>query len=118
VATSVDEYISGYPDDVQAVLRRIRQVLHDVVPGAGDKISYQMPTITMDGQSLVYFAAWKKHIGMYPIPVRDDDLEREIAPYRAATDTVRFPFSQEIPYGLIGRIGALLVEMRQAERPG
>jgi uncharacterized protein YdhG (YjbR/CyaY superfamily) len=118
VANTVDEYISRYPDDVQGVLRRIRAVLHDAVPRSGEKISYQMPTITMDGQALVYFAAWKKHIGMYPIPVRDDDLEREIAPYRAATDTVRFPFSQEIPLALIGRIGALLVELREAEHQG
>ena len=116
MATSVDEYIDGCPSDVQEILRRIRQVLHDAVPRSGETISYQMPTITMDGQALVYFAAWKKHIGMYPIPVADDDLEREIAPHRAAKDAVRFPYAREIPYDLIGRIGALLVEQRQAEQ--
>ena len=71
-----------------------------------------MPTITLNGESLVYFAAWKHHIGLYPIPPADGALERELAPYRAAKDTVRLPLRQPIPYDLIERVTALLVKNR------
>jgi uncharacterized protein YdhG (YjbR/CyaY superfamily) len=113
-AADVDDYIAGYPDEIQDILRRIRQVFADVVPNAGEKISYQMPTVTMDGQSLVYFAAWKQHIGMYPIPVAEQALESRIAPYRGAKDAVKFGYRKPIPYDLIAQIAELLVQRRLA----
>jgi uncharacterized protein YdhG (YjbR/CyaY superfamily) len=109
---SVDDYIGRYPDDVRLILEQVRGALHRAVPAAGEKISYQMPTITLDGGSLVYFAAWKHHIGLYPIPTADDELEQAVAPYRAAKDTVRFRYDRPIPYDLIERLAAFLVSRR------
>jgi uncharacterized protein YdhG (YjbR/CyaY superfamily) len=72
-----------------------------------------MPTITLNGRDLVSFAAWKHHIGLYPLPAVDDALARELAPYRAAKSTVRFPLGQPMPYSLIARLVALHVQQRQ-----
>lgn len=69
-----------------------------------------MPCFSIDGQYFVYVGAWKKHLGLYPIPTLDGDLERDLAPYRAATETARFPYRQAIPYDLIERLVAELVD--------
>jgi uncharacterized protein YdhG (YjbR/CyaY superfamily) len=109
---SVDDYIASFPDDVQVILENVRRTIRGVVPDAGEKISYQMPVVTLGGKPLVHFAAWKHHLGLYPVPQGDDALEPEIAPYRATKDTVRLPYAQPIPYALIGRITELLVRNR------
>lgn len=62
---SVDEYIASFPADVQVILQEVRAAIRAVVPGVGEKISYQLPTITMDGQALMYFSGWRKHIAVY-----------------------------------------------------
>ncbi len=87
----------------------MRTRLHAAAPGAGETIRYQMPTITLHGKYLVYFAAWKRHIGLYPIPRLGEALEAEITPYRAAKDTVRFPLKKPLPFELIERLVAALV---------
>lgn len=110
---TIDDYISRLPDDVQLVMQKVRQTLHDAVPGSGETISYQMPTITLNGQSLVYFAGWKHHIGMYPIPEGDADFDRDSAPYRAVKSTLRFPYATPIPYDLIARMVVLLADQRE-----
>lgn len=113
---TIDDYISSFPDDLQVILEQIRRTIRDAVPAAGETISYQMPTITLDGTSLVYFAGWKHHIGLYPIPRADDALEQELAPYRATKDTLRLPLSKPIPYDLIERLVAFLVTRRLADK--
>ncbi len=109
---SIDDYIAGFSKDVQLILGTIRETIHESVPGAGETIAYQMPTITFDGRSLVHFAAWKKHIGLYPLPEVDDDLERELLPYATGKGTANFPLDRPIPYALIGRIVTRLLEQR------
>lgn len=109
---TVEDYIRGFPEDTQDVLREIRRRIAAIVPDVGEKISYQMPTVTMSGESLVYYAAWKQHIGMYPIARAEAALEAKIAPYRAAKDSVRFPYTKPIPYDLIADIVAMLVQRR------
>jgi uncharacterized protein YdhG (YjbR/CyaY superfamily) len=111
---TVDEYIASFPADVQQVLQDVREAIHHAVPGAGETISYHMPTITLDGSYLVGFAAWRKHVGLYPAPSGDAEFEREMAPYRAAQATARFPLARPIPLPLIGRAAALLAEQRPA----
>jgi uncharacterized protein YdhG (YjbR/CyaY superfamily) len=103
---TVDDYIDSFPLDVQSVLRELRATIENVVPEAEETISYQMPTVMLDGRYLVYFAAWKHHVGLYPIPPADQILERELAPYRASKGTVRFPLGEPIPYGLVERMVA------------
>jgi uncharacterized protein YdhG (YjbR/CyaY superfamily) len=110
---TVDEYICSRPEGVQSIIQDVRRTLRNAIPGAGEKISYQMPTITLDGSSLLYFAAWKHHIGLYPIPTADEALEQELAPYRSGRDTVRFPLRQPMPHDLIERLAALLVQRRK-----
>jgi uncharacterized protein YdhG (YjbR/CyaY superfamily) len=113
---TVDGYIDSFPQDVQSVLREVRSTILKVVPAAGETISYQIPTVMLDGRSLVYFAAWKHHVSLYPIPPGDEAFERELAPYRASKGTVRFPLGEPLPYDLIERLLALLVEQRETSR--
>lgn len=109
---SVDAYIAGADADVRPILERVRRVIHEAVPDAGEKISYGMPMVTLAGQNLVSFAAWARHIGVYPLPDGDAQFQREIEPYRDAKATGRFPLSEPIPYELIARIAALLASER------
>ena len=112
--SSIGDYIASYPEDVQVILEQVRATIRAAVPDAGEKISYQMPTITLDEQSLVYFAGWKHHIGLYPIPRADEPLESELKPYRGAKDAVKFPLREPMPHDLIGRLTELLVTRRRA----
>lgn len=109
---TVDDYVNSHPEQVQSILNEIRRTIAAVVPSYGERISYQMPTATVDGHDLVYFAAWKHHIGMYPVPVGDAAFEQELAPYRAVRSTVRFPYKKPIPYPLIGAMVELLMQQR------
>jgi uncharacterized protein YdhG (YjbR/CyaY superfamily) len=109
---SVDEYIASFPEDVQPVLEQVRQTIRSVVPESGEKISYQLPTITLDGKSLMYFSGWKNHISVYPIPPLDDALAKEIGPYRSGKGTLKFPLAKPIPYDLIRRLAEAFVASR------
>ena len=111
-SADVDGYVSGCPEEVRPILQDIRRAVRRALPASGETLSYAMPTVTLDGVPLMYFAAWKRHIGVYPVPRAQGTLERELAPYRAAKDTVRFPLSRPVPYELIERLAAFLAERR------
>ena len=111
---SVDDYIRSCPEPVRPVLEQIRQAMHRAVPDAEEKISYQMPTMILDGQSLVHFAAWKHHIGLYPLPAAEGELAADLAPYSTAKGTARFPLDRPVPYDLIERLTARLVDQRRS----
>ena len=113
---TVDTYIGSFPDDVQTVLQDVRRTIRNTVPAAEETMSYQIPTITLGGRHLVYFAGWKRHISVYPVPAGDEAFERELAPYRAAKGTVRFPLGKPIPHELLARMVTLLVEQRSGAR--
>jgi uncharacterized protein YdhG (YjbR/CyaY superfamily) len=114
---NIDEYIASFPPEVQAILEKIRLTIRNAAPDAQETISYKMPAFTLDGV-LVYFAAFKKHIGLYP-PVRGDaKLEKAIAPYAGEKGNLRFPLDQPIPYGLIERIVKLRVKQNMAKARG
>ena len=100
---TIDEYIAAFPPEVQAILQKIRATVHDTVPDAEERISYRMPNFALNG-SLVYFAAFKSHIGFYP-PVRGDaKLMKDISVYAGEKGNLRFPLDKPIPYALIRRI--------------
>jgi len=100
---SIDEYIAAFPPEVRAILGRVRLTISNAAPGAQEGISYQIPTFTLHG-ALVYFAAFKNHIGFYP-PVKGDvRLEKAISSYAGEKGNLRFPLDQPIPYSLIERI--------------
>ena len=110
---SVEEYIGSFPADVQPILEQVRRAILDVVPGAGQTISYQIPTITLGGRPLLYFAGWKHHISVYPAPAGDEALERRLGPYRSAKSTLKFPLSKPVPYYLIAQVAGLSLRQRQ-----
>src|SRR5438105_4226291 len=98
VPRTIDEYIAGFPPDVQAILQKIRLTIRKAAPAAEETIKYQMPTFTLNG-NLVYFAAFKKHIGFYPIPTGVEKFKQELSAYKTAKGSVQFPLDQPMPYG-------------------
>jgi len=114
VPATIDEYISAFSPKVQAVLRRIRKVIHSAAPDAKEVISYRMPAFKLNGV-LMYFAAFKNHIGLYP-PIRGDArLLKAVSPYAGEKGNLRFPLDQPIPYALIERIVKLRVKQDLAK---
>ncbi len=100
---TIDEYIAGYPRDVQAVLKKVRATIRKAAPEAQETIKYRMPTFMLNG-NLVYFAGFKQHIGFYPIPTGISQFSKELAPYKQGRGSVQFPLDKPIPYGLITKI--------------
>ena len=115
---TVDAYIAGFPPPVRAILRKIRASVRRAAPDAEEIVSYRMPAIRMDG-ILVYYAAFKEHIGLFPPVTGDAAIERAIAKYAGEKGNLRFPLDEPIPYALIARIVKLRVKQdrrRAAER--
>jgi uncharacterized protein YdhG (YjbR/CyaY superfamily) len=101
---SIDEYIAGFPKDVKAILEKVRVTIRKAAPEAHETISYQMPTFTLNGKDLVYFAAFKKHIGFYPAPIGNAEFKADLSAYGAGKGTAQFPLDKPIPFDLITRI--------------
>ena len=106
----IDEYIAGFPNDVQRALTRVRKAIRKAAPDAQESISYRIPAFTLAGY-LVYFAAWKHHIGFYPASAGITKFKKELSKYQVAKGSVRFPLDEPMPLDLIGRI----VKFRAAE---
>lgn len=107
---TIDEYIAGFPPDVQAILQQVRATIRAAAPGAEEAIKYQLPTFVLKG-NLVHFGAFKEHIGFYPTPTGTERFREELSAYKGAKGSVRFPLDRPIPYDLIRRI----VEFRVKE---
>jgi uncharacterized protein YdhG (YjbR/CyaY superfamily) len=107
---TVDEYIASFPEEAQAKLRELRATIRAAAPEAEEKISYQMPTFSLKG-NLVYFAAWKKHIGFYAIPSANEAFANELSAYTVSKGAVQFPLDRPLPVDLITR----MVKFRVAE---
>jgi uncharacterized protein YdhG (YjbR/CyaY superfamily) len=101
---SIDEYIETFPRGVREILENIRQTVRDAAPQAVETISYQIPAFKLNGKYLVYFAAFKNHIGVYPIPSGNKALDKALAPYKKGKGTAQFPLSEPLPYHLVKRI--------------
>ena len=101
---TVDEYIETFPADVQRILEEMRQTIRNAAPEAVESISYQMPTYKLHGRNLVHFAAFKNHIGFYPIPSGIEAFTKELSPYKQGKGSVQFPLGRPIPFGLVRRI--------------
>ena len=112
---TIDEYITSFPTEVQGILREVRRRCHTAVPDSGEMISYGIPTITLDGKYVVYFAGWAHHLSVYPVPAGDAGFKAEIAPYRSAKGTLKFPLGKPVPYELIGKTAALLAAERRGQ---
>ncbi|HMP57754.1 MAG TPA: DUF1801 domain-containing protein [Gemmatales bacterium] len=106
--TDIDGYIVQFPDEVQAVLEQVRETIRTAAPDAEEVISYQMPAFRQHG-ILVYFAAWKQHIGLYPPISGDKALEKAVARYAGPKGNLQFPLDEPMPLALIERIVKLRV---------
>ena len=112
---TIDEYIAGFPSDVQQILEKIRRTIRKAAPDAEETISYEIPTFNLKGKYLIYFAAYKKHIGVYPVPAGDAKLNKELSVYRTGKGTLQFPLNKPIPYNLITKIVKLRVKENLAK---
>ena len=114
---TIDGYLASLPEHARVVLEEVRRRIHQAVPGATETISYSMPTFVLNGSPLVHLAGWKHHLSLYPAPEQseDADFEREFAAHRGDKGTAKFPYVEPMPYDLIQRTVAILVEQRSAE---
>jgi uncharacterized protein YdhG (YjbR/CyaY superfamily) len=111
---TIDEYIAGFPPEVEEVLHKIRMTIHEAAPEATEKISYQMPTFYLKG-NLVHFAAFKEHIGFYPVPTGIEKFKKELSVYKQGKGSVQFPLNQPMPYELITKIVKFRVKENLAQ---
>jgi len=112
---NIDEYIESFPETVQYILGKLRNTVRKAAPEAVELISYQMPTFKLDKKRLVYFSAWKNHIGFYSIPEGDETFRKELSPYSGEKGSLRFPLDKPIPYHLVKKIVTLRVKEIQKE---
>ena len=102
--TTIDEYLAGLPDEVRERMAELRALVHRVVPGVEERISYAMPTFAVDGRSVVHVAAWKKHIALYPLPELPAPLAAEAERYRGAKDAMQLPHAEPLPTELLEHV--------------
>ena len=109
---SVDEYVATFPTDVQERLEEVRRTVREALPGSGEAISYHIPMVTLDGRGLFYFAGWKKHLSLYPLPELDDVSAADAAPYLSGASTLKLPLSKPLPTDLVRRVALLHAAQR------
>jgi uncharacterized protein YdhG (YjbR/CyaY superfamily) len=110
IPKTIDEYIAGYPEDIQQKLTEMRKTIIEAAPGASEKISYRMPSYVFNGM-LVYFAAHTNHLGFYPFTTVLKAFSSELTPYHTTKGGIQFPYKSPLPLDLIRRI----VEFRVQE---
>lgn len=115
--TTIDEYINTFPEDSRSILEKVRQTIHKAAPGAVETISYDMPTFDLNGKHLVFFAGWKHHISLYPIPAGDEAFQQKISHFKRAKGSIQFPLDTPIPYDLVEQIVTFLL-MEKPEKGG
>lgn len=102
--TTIDGYIATFPEPIQKILQELRATIHAAAPDAEEKISYQMPAFALKG-TLVYFAAWKNHIGFYAASGEiHQAFAQELSAYEASKGSIKFPLDKPLPLDLITRI--------------
>lgn len=102
--TDIDHYISTLPESTQEIVQKLRELINRLIPNATEAITYNMPTFKLGEHSVVYFAAWKNHIGFYALEPRDTQLHAEVKPYLAEKGTVQIPFVEPFPFDLIEQL--------------
>jgi uncharacterized protein YdhG (YjbR/CyaY superfamily) len=108
---NVDEYIADFPEDIQSLLNQVRSTIKQAAPDAEESIGYGMPAYKTHGKPLVYFAAFKNHIGFYATPTGPAEFAEELSKYKQGKGSVQFPIDQPMPLKLIAQI----VEFRVLE---
>lgn len=101
---NTDDYIKSFPKDVRQRLEQIRTIIKNTAPDAEESISYGMPAYKLKGKPLVYFAAFKNHIGFYATPSGHSEFAKELSKYKQGKGSVQFPLDKPLPLGLITKI--------------
>lgn len=112
--TTVEEYIRQFPKETQEILEKIRRIIQEEIPGIEETISYAIPAFKLRSKHWIYFAGWKEHVSLYPIPSGSAAFKKEILPYIAGKGTLKFPLNHPIPYPLIKKIVELSVAQNVA----
>lgn len=115
---SIDEYLTSFPENIQTRLQQLRAIVNELAPNAVESIGYGMPAFKLNGKPLVYFAAFEKHIGFYPIPSGMIAFKKELAIYKQGKGSVQFPLDQPLPIELIRRIVAFRVKENLSYKNG
>ncbi|WP_339653192.1 DUF1801 domain-containing protein [uncultured Maribacter sp.] len=102
--SEIETYFLQFPDGVQEIMKNIRKLIKDVAPNADEHFAYGMPAYKLNKKPLVYFAAFKNHIGFYATPSGHSEFKNELSTYKQGKGSVQFPLDQPIPYKLIERI--------------
>ena len=114
---TTDEYIAAFPKDVQSVLQELRQVIRASAPEAEEAISYGMPAFKLNGKNLVFFAAWKNHVGFYPGGSSAiEAFKKELAQFKQAKGTIQFPLDTPIPFDLVKKIVKFRVKENESKK--
>ena len=113
--TTIDQYIAGYPKDVQKLLQQVRETIKKVVPDAEEAISYGIPTFKLNG-NLVHFGGFKQHIGFYPGAGGIKAFEKELTAYKGAKGSVQFPIDQPMPLHIITAITKFRVAKKKNKK--
>jgi uncharacterized protein YdhG (YjbR/CyaY superfamily) len=100
---TVDEYLSALPANTKGILEAVRKTIKQAAPQAEELISYNMPAFTLHGR-LVYYAAFKNHVGFYPVSSAIKAFQKELSDYKTSKGTIQFPIERPIPYGVITKI--------------
>lgn len=103
IPQTVEAYIETFPEETQAVLHKLRAAIQKAAPGAEEFISYQMPAYKLNGP-LVYFAAYKNHVGFYATPSGHSEFEKELSIYKQGKGSVQFPLDKPLPWALVSKI--------------
>jgi uncharacterized protein YdhG (YjbR/CyaY superfamily) len=107
---NIDEYMEGFPKEVREALQKVRMTIHEAAPEAEEGISYKMPAFSLKEDPLVWFAAFKKHIGFYPAPVGVTEFKDDLSRYGSGKGTLQFPLDEPIPEDLISRVVKLRMQ--------
>jgi len=113
---TIDEYIDGFPVEIQRILQKIRMTIKEAAPEAEETIKYAIPTFVLNG-NLVHFAAFKNHIGFYPIPTGIEAFKKELSVYKQGKGSIQFPLDQPMPLNLITRIVKFRVKENTEKNP-
>lgn len=113
---TIDEYIKAFPEDVQNILERMRQTIRKAAPEAVEAISYQMPIFKLNGKNLVHFAAFKNHIGFYPIPSGIKAFKKELSQYKVGKGSAQFSIDRPVPYDLVKKVVMFRVKESMKKR--
>ena len=114
----IDEYIAGFPKDIQKILEQFRETIKKTAPEAGESISYGMPAYKLHARPLVYFAAFKNHIGFYATPTGHSEFAKEFSKYKQGKGSVQFPLDKPLPTGLINKIVKFRIKENLSRAPG